>query len=38
VRSVTEIIMIATTPTPPTSSPTEESASPTMKKVPNSFV
>ena len=38
VRSVTEIIMIATTPTPPTIRPTEESASPTMKNVPNSFV
>ena len=35
VRSVTEIIMIATTPTPPTSRPTDDSASPTTKKVPN---
>ena len=38
VRSVTEIIMIATTPTPPTSRPTDDSASPTTKKVPNSFL
>ena len=36
VRSVTEIIMIATTPTPPTSSPTDESPMPTMKITPNS--
>ena len=32
VRSVTEIIMIATTPTPPTISPTLESAIIAMKK------
>ncbi len=34
VRSVTEIIMIATTPTPPTSSPTADSAIITRKKMP----
>ena len=34
VRSVTEIIMIATTPTPPTISPTPESAIMMMKKTP----
>src|SRR6266550_2982351 len=38
VRSVTLIIMIATTPTPPTSNPTDDSASPTTKKVPNSLL
>ena len=34
VRSVTEIIMIATTPTPPTSNPTELSAIITRKNIP----
>src|SRR6185503_1977269 len=38
VRSVTEIIMIAMTPTPPTSSPTDDSASPTTKNVPKSLL
>src|SRR5437660_22325 len=38
VRSVTEIIMIATTPTPPTSKPTVESEIPTRKKVPNNLL
>jgi hypothetical protein len=37
VRSVTEIIMIATTPTPPTSSPTAESVRPMTNSVPNSL-
>ena len=36
VRSVTEIIMMAMTPTPPTRSPTDESAIPTTKNVPKS--
>src|SRR5439155_26898070 len=34
VRSVTEIIMIATTPTPPTINPTDESTIITRKKTP----
>ncbi len=34
VRSVTEIIMIATTPTPPTINPTLDSASMTRKNIP----
>ena len=34
VRSVTEIIMMATTPTPPTMSPTLDSAIMTMKNAP----
>ena len=34
VRSVTEIIMIATTPTPPTISPTADSAIITRKNMP----
>jgi hypothetical protein len=38
VRSVTLIIMIATTPTPPTSSPTDDRAMPTTKKVPKSLL
>ena len=38
VRSVTEIIMIAITPMPPTSRPTDDSASPTTKNVPNSLL
>ncbi len=34
VRSVTEIVMIATTPTPPTISPMDESTSITRKNIP----
>jgi hypothetical protein len=37
VRSVTLIIMIATTPMPPTSSPTPDNAIITMKKRPVTF-